>query len=86
MLKPLDFRAAFYIPLHQPLRSAPPGDGVERTRSYRKNPRTLRRTQKNLVTPSSITTTRSSIPAARASCSSSCSGSSTGSCESRNVP
>jgi hypothetical protein len=42
--------------------------------------------QKNFVTPSSSTTTRSLIPAARASLSSSCRGSSTGSCESRNVP
>jgi CubicO group peptidase (beta-lactamase class C family) len=44
------------------------------------------RPQKNRVMPSSKTTTRSSIPAARASWSRSCRGSSTGSCERRNVP
>src|SRR5215472_90162 len=44
------------------------------------------RDQKNRVTPSSRTTTRSSMPAARASWSSSCNGSSTGSCERRKVP
>jgi hypothetical protein len=45
-----------------------------------------RRVQKNLVTPSSSTTTRSLIPAERASCSSSSNGSSTGSCDRRKVP